>query len=153
VLFSIGDLSVVGGNVPVTVMALVKLDADGWRTIVSFEAPGADERVGIQVSSGDGVLGLFTPFGSELVTSSGFAPPDEWLLVGMQRDGGANQMIRVHAYRLDSETWAHEDTATRSNPGAVGAGGRLQIGEMSNFGEYFPGRLAVVGVWLDTFSD
>ena len=153
IVFSPGTLEAVGGDTPVTVMALVRIAADGWRTIISFEAPGADERVGIQVSPADGVLGLFTPFGSELVTSSGFAPPDEWLLVGMQRDGGEDQQIRVHVYRLDSETWAHEDTATRSDPGAIGAGGRIQVGEMSTFEEYLPGRLAVVGTWLETFSD
>src|SRR5690554_3522257 len=153
IVFSPGTLEAVGGDTPVTVMALVRIAANGWRTIISFEAPGADERVGIQVSPADGVLGLFTPFGSELVTSSGFAPPDEWLLVGMQRDGGADQQIRVHVYRFDSETWAHEDTATRSDPGAIGAGGRIQVGEMSTFEEYLPGRLAVVGTWLETFSD
>ncbi|MGV2383665.1 MAG UNVERIFIED_CONTAM: hypothetical protein LOD86_00135 [Thermobifida fusca] len=152
IVFSPGVLEVVGGDTPVTVMALVKLDADGWRTIVSFEAPGADERVGIQVSSGDGVLGLFTPFGSELLTDDDVAPPGEWLLVGMQRDGGEDQMIRVHVQYADG-TWLHTDTAIRSDPGAIGPSGRIQVGEMSTFGEYLPGRLAVVGTWLGTMSD
>ena len=153
IVFSPGTLEAVGGDTPVTVMTLLRLESDGWRTIISFEAPGADERVGLQVSPADGVLGLFTPFGSELVTDDDVAPPDEWLLVGMQRDGGEDQMIRVHVYQLGSETWAHEDTATRSDPGAIGAGGRIQVGEMSTFEEYLPGRLAVVGTWLETFSD
>src|SRR5690554_4880335 len=153
IVFSPGVLEVVGGAVPVTVMALVKLDTDGWRTIVSFEDGTQSEVVGIQVSDDDEVLTLVDPFGFDQFTSSGFAPPDEWLLVGMHRPAGANQQIRAHAYRLNSETWAHEDTATRSDPGAIGAGGRLQIGEMSDFGEFLAGRLAVVGVWLDTFSD
>src|SRR5690554_2249843 len=153
IVFSPGVLQVVGGAVPVTVMALVKLDTDGWRTIVSFEDGTQSEVVGIQVSDDDEVLTLVDPFGFDQFTSSGFAPPDEWLLVGMHRPAGANQQIRAHAYRLNSETWAHEDTAIRSDPGAIGAGGRLQIGEMSDFGEFLAGRLAVVGVWLDTFSD
>src|SRR5690554_2374525 len=152
IVFSPGVLEVVGGDTPVTVMALVKLDADGWRTIVSFEASGADERVGIQVSSGDGVLALFTPFGSELLTDDDVAPPDEWLLVGMQRDGGESQMIRVHVQYADG-TWLHTDTATRSDPGAIGPSGRIQVGEMSTFGEFLPGRLAVLGTWLGTMSD
>src|SRR5690606_23931352 len=152
IVFSPGVLEVVGGDTPVTVMALVKLDADGWRTIVSFEAPGADERVGIQVSSGDGVLGLFTPFGSELLTDDDVAPPGEWLLVGMQRDGGEDQLIRVHVQYADG-TWLHTDTAARSDPGAIGPSGRIQVGAMSTFGEYLPGRLAVVGTWLGTMSD
>src|SRR5690554_4725853 len=152
IVFSPGVLEVVGGDTPVTVMALVKLDADGWRTIVSFEASGADERVGIQVSSGDGVLALFTPFGSELLTDDDVAPPDEWLLVGMQRDGGESQMIRVHVQYADG-TWLHTDTAARSDPGAIGPSGRIQVGEMSAFGEYLPGRLAVLGTWLGTMSD
>src|SRR5690606_18091783 len=102
--------------------------------------------------SGDGVLGLFTPFGSELLTDGDVAPPGEWLLVGMQRDGGANQMIRVHVQYADG-TWLHTDTAARSDPGAIGPSGRIQVGEMSTFGEHLPGRLAVVGTWLGTMSD
>src|SRR5690606_30684432 len=152
IVFSPGVLEVVGGAVPVTVMALVKLDTDGWRTIVSFEAPGADERVGIQVSPDDGVLGLFTPFDSELVTDDDVAPPGEWLLVGMQRDGGEDQMIRVHVQYADG-TWLHTDTAARSDPGAIGPSGRIQVGEMSTFGEYLAGRLAVVVTWMRTMSD
>src|SRR5690606_41422234 len=88
IVFSPGTLEAVGGNTPVTIMALVRIAADGWRTIISFEAPGANERVGLQVSSDDGVLALFTPFGSELITSSGFAPPDEWLLRSEERRVG-----------------------------------------------------------------
>src|SRR5690554_3577509 len=155
VLFSIGDLSVVGGNVPVTIMALVRLSTSesSWQTVVSYETEEGSERVGLQVFEDDGVLTLFDPFGFDQLTSPGFAPPDEWLLVGMHRPAGENQQIRAHAYRLNSETWAHEDTTTRSDPGEVGASGRLQIGDMSDHGEFLAGRLAVVGVWLDTFSD
>lgn len=152
IVFSPGVLEVVGGNTPVTVMALVKFNADGWRTVVSFEAPGPSERVGIQASPNNGVLGLFTPFSSELVTDNEVAPPGEWLLVGMQRDGGEDQMIRVHIQYADG-TWLHTDTATRSDPGAIGSSGRIQVGEMNTFGEFLTGRLAVVGTWLGTMSD
>lgn len=152
IVFSPGVLELVGGDTPVTVMALVKFNADGWRTVVSFEAPGASERVGIQASPNNGVLGLFTPFSSELVTDDEAAPPGEWLLVGMQRDGGEDQMIRVHVQYADG-TWLHTDTATRSDPGAIGSSGRFQVGEMSTFEEFLTGRLAVVGTWLGTMSD
>src|SRR5690606_10886480 len=79
-------------------------------------------------------------------------PPGEWLLVGMQRDGGEEQMIRVHVQYADG-TWLHTDTAARSDPGAIGPSGRIQVGEVSTFDEYLTGRLSVAGTWLGTMSD
>src|SRR5690606_24790856 len=81
------------------------------------------------------------------------APADQWLLVGMQRPAGVDQQIRLHVCDVATGAWVHEDTATRSDPGAIGPSGRIQVGEMSTFGEDLPGRLAVVGTWLGTMSD
>src|SRR5690606_11288892 len=80
------------------------------------------------------------------------APPGEWLLVGMQRDGGEDQLIRVHVQYADG-TWLHTDTAARSDPGAIGPSGRIQVGEMSTFGEELLARRAVIGTWLSTMSE
>src|SRR5690606_32844390 len=99
------------------------------------------------------VLGLVVPFGFDLISAVVSAPAGQWLVVGMQRDGGENQMIHLHVCDVATGAWVHEDTATRSDPGAIGAGGRIQVGEMSTFGEHLTGRLAVVGTWLDIMSD
>ena len=108
VLFSIGELSVVGGNVPVTIMALVRLSTSesSWQTVVSYETEEGSERVGLQVFEDGGVLTLFDPFGFDQLTSPGFAPPDEWLLVGMHRPAGENQQIRAHAHKIKGSSLA-----------------------------------------------
>jgi len=153
--FAPGVLEVVGGAVPVTVMALVRFGVGEsfWQTVVSFEAPGADERVGLQVNTDADVLGLVAPFGFDLISAVVSAPAGQWLVVGMHRPAGANQRIRLHVCDVATGAWVHEDTATRSDPGAIGSSGRIQVGEMSTFGEFLAGRLAVIGVWLDIMSD
>src|SRR5690606_131423 len=99
------------------------------------------------------VLGLLAPFGFDLISAVVSAPAGQWLVVGMHRPAGANQQIRLHVCDVATGAWVHENTATRSDPGAIGSSGRIQVGEMSTFGEFLAGRLAVVGTWLETFSD
>src|SRR5690606_16038193 len=95
IVFAPGNLQVVGGAVPVTVMALVRFGVGEsfWQTVVSYEAAGADERVGLQVNTDADVLGLVVPFGFDLISAVVSAPAGQWLVVGIQRDGGENQMI------------------------------------------------------------
>src|SRR5690554_6987019 len=84
IVFSPGVLEVVGGAVPVTVMALVRFAAGEsfWRTVVSYEAAGGDERVGLQVNTDADVLGLVVPFGFDLLSAVVSAPAGQWLEIG-----------------------------------------------------------------------
>jgi len=143
--FSSGAVS---GTGAVSMVALVnRLTGTGFRTIVDL-SQGASQRLGLQFN---GTNLVYVAGGAFPSVDIGWGDSDGWVIVGATRAAGT-ATPRAHLWRASNDTWTHTNwgsTVGDADPG----GDTVRIGEMADFGEFFPGRMALVGWWDRALSD
>ena len=141
-------------NGPITYAALIERDtnADFQGILAGYDSSNVFRHGMMLLSSGAGNYLAFANASTSSENTIAVIPADGWVLIAASHPGGTGTG-RVHARKLASGSWQHFEGGTSIAIATTGASGTLRVGQAADNGFFFPGKIAVAGVWSVELSD